>query len=57
VAELPERLRLDLADALARDVEARADLFERVIGALADAEAKPQDLLLAGRERDSTRRV
>src|SRR5215510_14144202 len=37
-AELPERLCLDLADALAGDGESLADLLERVIGLLADAE-------------------
>src|SRR5688572_19014732 len=51
VAQLAQRLRLDLADALARDREALADLLEREVGALADAEAHPQDLLLARRER------
>ena len=30
--ELPERLRLDLADALARDVELLADFLQRVVG-------------------------
>src|SRR5262249_786342 len=47
VTELPKRLRLDLADALPRDVEARPDLLERVIRPLADAETQPQHLLLA----------
>src|SRR5690349_3519771 len=32
MAELAQRLRLDLADALARDVELLADLLERVVG-------------------------
>src|ERR1051325_3643487 len=49
--ELPERLRLDLPDALARDGEALSDLFERVVRLLADAETQAQDLLLARRER------
>jgi len=31
--EFPERLRLDLADALARHRELLADLFERVVSA------------------------
>src|SRR5262245_36888356 len=46
VAQLPERLGLDLADALARHLEALADLFERVLALFADAEPEPQDLLL-----------
>src|SRR5437879_7853522 len=50
MAELAERLGLDLTDALARDVEAPADLFEGVLALLADAEAETQDLLLLGRE-------
>src|SRR6185369_15619676 len=37
VAELPQRLRLDLADALAGHVEVLADLFERVVALLTDA--------------------
>src|SRR6266567_7453450 len=32
MAELAQRLRLDLTDALARDVELLADLFERMVG-------------------------
>src|SRR6476646_1879742 len=51
MAQLAERLRLDLADTLARDLEVLADLFERVVALLADAEAHAQDLLLARRER------
>src|SRR5205814_2856162 len=51
VAELAQRLRLDLADALARDVELLADLFERVVGVHLDAEAHAQHLRLARRER------
>src|SRR5690349_13479648 len=50
VAQLPERLRLDLADALARHLEVLPDLLERVVALLADAEAHPEDLLLARRE-------
>src|SRR5712675_509696 len=46
MAELPQRLRLDLADALPRHVEAHADLFEGVVRALPDAEAQPEHLLL-----------
>ena len=49
--ELAQRLRLDLADTLARHRELLADLFERVIGIHADAEAHPQDALLARRQR------
>jgi hypothetical protein len=51
VAELAERLRLDLTDALAGDLEALTDLLESVLGAVADAEAHLDDALLAGRER------
>src|SRR5690606_18161715 len=49
--QLPQRLRLDLADALARDLEVLTDLFERVVALLADAEAHAEDLLLARRQR------
>src|SRR5688572_11875107 len=49
--ELSQRLRFDLADPLARDVEGAPDLFERVLGAVADAESHLQNLLLARRER------
>src|SRR5690242_17007773 len=48
--QLPQGLRLDLPDALARDVERAADLLEGVLGAVADAEAHLEDLLLAGRQ-------
>src|SRR4029453_9401409 len=51
VTQLPERLRLDLPDPLARHVEGPADLLERVLGAVAHAEAHLQHLLLARRER------
>src|SRR2546427_7803326 len=51
VAQLPERLGRDLRDALARDREALADLLERVLALLADAEPEAQDLLLLGRKR------
>src|SRR5262245_2007912 len=50
VSKLPQRLRLDLPDALARHVERPADLFERVLRAIADAKAHLQDLLLPGRQ-------
>src|SRR5262249_22666730 len=45
--QLPERLRFDLPDALARDGEALADFLERVLAAVADAEAHLDHLLLA----------
>src|SRR2546427_12458752 len=48
---LAQRLRLDLAEALARDRKARPDLLERVVRVLPDAEGQPQTLLLARRER------
>src|SRR4029453_19418256 len=50
VAQLPQRLGLDLADALAGDREALADLLQRVLGAVAQAEAHLDDLLLARRQ-------
>src|SRR5215510_2730788 len=50
VAQLAERLGLDLADALAGDAEHLSDFLERVVGHAADAEAHAQDLLLARRE-------
>src|SRR5882672_5288705 len=52
VAELPERLGLDLPDTLARHLEALPDLFEGVLALFADAEAQAQDLLfLRGEHR------
>ena len=51
VAQLAERLGLDLADALAGDREALADFLERVLALVTDAEAQAQNLLLLGRER------
>src|SRR5689334_8488037 len=51
VAELAQRLRLDLSYTLARDGEFLADLFQRMVGFLADAEAHPEHLLLARCER------
>src|SRR5207253_2682457 len=51
VAELAEGFGFDLADALAGDFEVLADLFEGVVGLLADAEAHAEDLLLARGER------
>src|SRR6202158_144746 len=50
LAQLAQRLRLDLANPFARDGEQLADLFEGAVG-LADAEAHPQDLLFAWRQR------
>src|SRR5215813_2265128 len=55
--QLPQRLRLDLADALARHRELLADFFQRVVGVHADAKAHAQHALLARRERSKhTRR-
>src|SRR5207245_8608632 len=51
VAELAQGLGLDLADALASDLEVLADLLERVIALLADPEPHAKHLLLARRER------
>src|SRR5256885_175364 len=51
MTQLAQRLRLDLPDPLARHLEVLTDLFERVIGALADPEAQLEHLLLARRER------
>ena len=47
VAQLGERLRLDLADALTRDAERLADFLERLRLAAIEAEPHPHDLLLA----------
>src|SRR5688500_16353182 len=49
--EFAERLGLDLADTFAGDRELLADLFERVVGVHADAEAHAQHAFLAGRQR------
>src|SRR3954454_10453609 len=51
MGQLAERLRLDLANPFARHIERAADFFERVLGAVADAEAHLEDLLLARGER------
>ena len=48
VAELAEGLRLDLADPLAGDLEALAHFLERVLRAVADAEAHLDDALPRG---------
>src|SRR5438445_633743 len=50
VLELAQRLGLDLADALARHRELLADLFQRVDGIHADAEAHAQHALFAWRQ-------
>src|SRR5438876_1275445 len=50
VAQLPERLGLDLTDPLARHGEALTHLFERVLAPVADAEAHLDHLLLARRK-------
>src|SRR5438093_3193393 len=49
--QLAQRLRLDLADALAGDGEVLAHFLQRVLRAVAQAEAHLDDLLLARRER------
>src|SRR5271167_4615332 len=51
VLELAQGLGLDLADALAGHRELLADLFERVVGVHADAEAHAEHALLARGER------
>src|SRR5690606_35501649 len=51
VAQLAQRLGLDLPDALAGDREALADFLERVLRAVADAEPHLDDALLARRQR------
>src|SRR5439155_9592771 len=51
MAQLAERLGLDLPDALTGDREALANLFQRVLALLADAEPEAEDLLLLGRQR------
>ena len=45
--ELPQRLRLDLADPLAGDVDLLADLLERPRAAVLQPEAELQDPSLA----------
>src|ERR1035437_5651973 len=51
VAQLPQRLRLDLADALAAHVELCADLLERPGTAVFQPEAELQDASLTSRQR------
>src|SRR5207245_9788133 len=50
VTQLAQRLGLDLPDALPRDREVLSNLFQRVVGVLADPKALAQDALLARRE-------
>ena len=50
-AQLPQSFGFDLADALARDVEFLADLFQGVLALAADPEAQPDHLLFLGGER------
>src|SRR3989337_2606855 len=49
VAQFPERLGLDLADALPGHLEVLPHLLERVVRLLADAEPHPQDPFLPTR--------
>ena len=51
VAQLAQRLRLDLADALTGDIELLADLLKRAGTAVLDAEAQLEHLLLTRGER------
>src|SRR5215470_18979560 len=48
--ELAQGFGLDLADALAGDREVLADLLQRVLAAVGEAESQAQHLLLSGRE-------
>ena len=50
MAQLPQRLGLDLPDALARDREVLAHFFQRVLAAILQAEPQPDNLLLARRK-------
>ena len=51
VFQLAQGFGLDLADAFAGDAELLADLFERVVGVHADAEAHAQDAFFARCQR------
>src|SRR6188474_140302 len=51
MTQLAQRLGLDLAYAFAGDREVLAHLFERMLAAVADAEAHLDDLLFARRQR------
>src|SRR6266852_1570152 len=55
MAQLVKRLDLDLANALAGDPKPLADLFERALAAVADAEPHLDDLFFARRERPQDR--
>ena len=50
MAHLAQRLGLDLADALARDLELLADLFKRAAVAVGEAEAELEHAAFAFRE-------
>ena len=50
MAQLAQRLGLDLADTLTGDVELLADLLERAGMTVLDAEPQPQHLFLARRQ-------
>ena len=50
MTQLAQRLGFDLTDALARDVELLADLFQGVVGIHLDAEAHAQYLGFARRQ-------
>ena len=49
--QLPQRLGLDLTNAFARHRKLLADLFQRVVGVHADAEAHAQHAFFARGER------
>ena len=49
--KLAQRLRLDLADALAGDLELLPDFFERAAAAIVEAEAQVQHFPLAHGQR------
>src|SRR5919109_3196530 len=51
VAQLAQRLGLDLSDALARHREVLPDFLERVLAAVGEPEPQPQHFLLARRQR------
>src|SRR5262245_58831649 len=51
MAQLAERLRLDLADALAGDGEVLSHLLEGVLAAVGQPEAEAEDLFLPRRQR------
>ena len=51
MAQLVERLDLDLADALAGDPKPLTDLFERALAAVADAEPHLDENRLANSEQ------